>query len=144
MREATPVASGRKSTDSNLISLGQLNNTGNLVGRDFARVLGEKPTVGHVCAELHGEIDAFIGAYGPPEKIGGMLYWNFSRSDGALGFTAHTHIHPENGLSLRVCAHRDAAEFFGWISDSLSAVSNCERPPAFIGAEGMSIRAERF
>jgi len=99
--------------------------------REFARLIDGHPVLLPKHAEIFESLGLAVESFGPAEKAGRLLYWNFQRQDGRRGFTVHTDV---RGDSLFVSSDRLGAEFYGWVLDALAAASNGDRPPAFVGA----------
>jgi hypothetical protein len=110
---------------------------------EFARVLGQH-FGGRMTTQIIDHIGFFNEAFGPPEVVKSgclkLLYWNFQRKDGAVGFHLLSPFHrtekPRGAITvdLWVRGHRDQ-QFLSWVLSELGHVTNCDRPPRFLNAE---------
>jgi hypothetical protein len=80
-------------------------------------------------------------AFGPPElrqrKTSSVIYWNFSREDGATGFTLFAKIPSRSRrieVEIRLSANAGVRSFIAWTIDRLSAIEGGEELPLFLGA----------
>jgi hypothetical protein len=109
---------------------------------DFARIVGRVPCVKESLALIHIDLDEIVGTFGPPEiqqlKTSKRLFWNFRTIDDVGRFSLWVK-RPLSRKSTRnldievsTGSERDWETFFNWVSDRLSAVSNCEELPVVI------------
>ena len=88
--------------------------------------------------------DVFAEAFGPPEVLTwkGMklLYWNFSREDGALGFSLLYPLaigqEPKREITVQAAVRRtrNTETFMPWLLDRLSTAANGQGAPKFLNA----------
>jgi len=110
---------------------------------EFARILGRS-----LCCRTKGQIvdhvDTFYDAFGPPEILRTrrtkLLYWNFQREDGKLGFSLlvpfPVNKNSKGSIEVDVAAKqpRDFLPFMQWALDQVSISSNGEQAPRFLNA----------
>jgi hypothetical protein len=108
---------------------------------EFARVLGKSPLMAVAKYRCLDSPNLLSEAFGPPElrqrKKSSMLYWNFSREDGASGFTLSAKIPSRSKraqVEIRLAAKAGVRSFMAWTIDRLSAIEGGEETPAFVGA----------
>lgn len=117
----------------------------------FARLLGRAPRC-KVRGRVTEHVDAFVEAFGPPEtlkwKSMRLLFWNFKRQDGAIGFSLLVLFpikeKPEGEINVDVASvdHRDFDTFMSWVLDRTGSVLNGEDAPRFLnGAHFVAVPA---
>ena len=113
-----------------------------LATRCFARVYGRRPLAEPVCAELFQNLSIMTEIFGPPERRGRVIYWNFDREDRMGAATIYVRIagggQAGDAMQVNVCG--DAA-FLPWLSDSLASAENGDRVPVTIGSERFTLKA---
>jgi hypothetical protein len=107
---------------------------------NFARVLSKRPDLKNRCASIMVSVVDASEAFGPGEKWGAILFWNFQNVEGDL-FTAFMDLEKRPEWVV-LCAAKESTEFYGFFLDATAAVAHGERTPTFFGCGGMSIRAE--
>jgi len=107
----------------------------------FFRVLGRAPLMAVAKYRCLDSPSLLAEAFGPPElrqgKTSSVLFWNFSRQDGASGFTLFATIpsHSRRAqVEIRLAAKGGVRSFIAWTIDRLSAIESGEETPLFIGA----------
>lgn len=56
----------------------------------FARVLGERPRLTPAIAEFSESVQEVLCVLGPPERSGGLFFWNFQFGDKRCSLYAHS------------------------------------------------------
>lgn len=107
----------------------------------FARVLGKSPLIAEPKYRCLDSPILLAEAFGPPElrqrKTSSVIYWNFSREDGATGFTLFAKIPSRSRrieVEIRLSANAGVRSFIAWTIDRLSAIEGGEELPLFLGA----------
>jgi hypothetical protein len=107
----------------------------------FARVLGKSPLIAAAKYRCLDSRDLLSEAFGPPElcqrEKSSVIYWNFSREDGASGFTLFAKLpsrSKRNQVEIRLSAKVGVRSFIAWTIDRLSAIEGGEELPLFLGA----------
>ncbi|HKV04522.1 MAG TPA: hypothetical protein VJO53_05365 [Candidatus Acidoferrales bacterium] len=114
--------------------------------RSFARILGRSPVIR---AEKYRCLDhpsLLSETFGPPEllarKRSVLVFWNFTREDGAGGFTLFARLRPKSKpreIEVRLAANSGVKSFVEWAIDRLSAHDGGEEAPLFIGSGAFAI-----
>jgi hypothetical protein len=108
---------------------------------EFARVLGKSPLMAVAKYSCLDSQHLLSEAFGPPElrqrEKSSVIYWNFSREDGASGFTLLATIPSRSRrtqIEIRLAANAGVRSFISWTIDRLSAIEGGEELPLFLGA----------
>lgn len=112
----------------------------------FARVLGQRPLIRGAIYARVDQLGLFVDTFGPPEvrlgKTGGTFFWNFSRYDGALGFSLVSRVTSDHKataslgrlkVEVRLVAKTGLRFFCEWTNYRLDAVKSGEETPVVIG-----------
>ena len=121
-------------------------------GHPFARILGRAPRC-NVRGRITDRFDAFVETFGPPEvlkwKYYKLVFWNFKRQDGAIGFSLlvafSNNERPKRGLigvDVSSIDLRDFEAFMSWALDRIGSAMNGEDAPKFLnGADFVIVPA---
>jgi len=106
---------------------------------EFARVLGQRPSVREVKCRLLEGTKLFLETFGPGELAkrpkSTIVYWNFVRDDDKKRFTIFLKVRPStkpDKATVKLVAGRGIRSFQEWVFDRLSAVESGEESPAFL------------
>lgn len=112
----------------------------------FARVLGRPPLIRAEKYRCFDHPSLLSEAFGPPElrirKRSTLVFWNFTREDGAGGFTLFARVPSKcnpREVEIRLAARDGVRSFRDWTIDKLSLAESREETPLFISSGAYAI-----
>jgi hypothetical protein len=114
--------------------------------QQFARVLGKPPRLGAAKYRTVDQLGLFTETFGPPEvekrKNRTLLFWNFTRADGADRFSLVSRISgalkPKASIGrqeveVQIVAKAGIRSFRWWTANRLAAIESGDESPVFLG-----------
>jgi hypothetical protein len=124
---------------------------------EFARILWRATTCRKIRAECKNFAEIYVKAFGPPEVLKWrslkLLYWNFRRKDGAMGFSVFVALPIKAkfrgeitfSVATRSRLDEDWEQFLVWLWDTVGKAEHSEEAPRFLNGAGFVIvPAERL
>lgn len=108
---------------------------------DFSRVLGEQPHLKDVGMQIIEGLEVLAETFGPPEREGTLVFWNFTGRDGSRGTVFGKDQSKTRQVVFSVASRSNAKALHGWIFDRLANVSNGDAAPLFLHAAKYEIRS---